>query len=201
MGLYLPLDVLWPDDEAIIEVGLDGAGAHAFMGIAKRSETDGWVGRRILARYGIDDQMVTRLSTCEPEPLIETRPDGAVRSVGWHKRNPSQAAIAANRSAKAKAGAKGNHKRWHHDGEYESCAICQGMDSQVVAGSDRRLSHSESGGIAGLSPESETKGSDDCDRISDPVARIRSQERGSPDAAKRALALIPGRSTQEAEAQ
>ena len=47
MGLFLPLDVLWPDDESIIEVGMAGAGAHAFiMCLAKRSETDGWVGRR-----------------------------------------------------------------------------------------------------------------------------------------------------------
>lgn len=163
MALFVPLDTNWPDDESIIEVGLDGAGLHAFiLCLAKRSESDGWVGRRTLIRYGATDELLDRLATCDPSPLIERREDGSVRSVGWHKRNPSQAAIEARKTSRALAGIKGNHERWH-SGDFDTCGPCQTKKAEVIAGS-------ETGAIPTVVPsdrtsspesESETEGASD----------------------------------------
>lgn len=176
MGLFVKLDTNWPDDESVIEVGLDGAGLHAFiMCIAKRTETDGWVGRRILTRYGATDELIDRLATCVPSPLVETRSDGAVRSVGWLKANPSQEALEANRQAKADAGRLGNHVRYKHHGEFEVCPICN-KNGQVVAGSDRIGSQGARGTDRKPSPETESETESASRRSSDPTARPRLAE-------------------------
>ena len=166
MGLFVKLDANWPDDESVIEVGLDGAGLHAFiMCIAKRTETDGWVGRRILTRYGATDELIDRLATCAPTPLVEVRDDGAVRSAGWLKANPSQAALEANRASKAEAGRKGNHTKHKHPGEYEACPLCH-KDGQVVARSDRTGSQGARGSDRKPSPETESETETASDRTS-----------------------------------
>lgn len=157
MGLFVKLDTNWPDDESVIEVGLDGAGLHAhIMCIAKRTDTDGWVGRRTLARYGATDELIERLATCDPEPLLERRDDGAVRSAGWLKANPSKAALAAQRAAKAEAGRRGNHVKHLHPGEYGNCRLCNPV-SQVVAGCETPSSHPLAGSDTIASPETETE--------------------------------------------
>lgn len=197
MGLFVPLDVLWPDDESIIEVGMAGAGAHAFiMCLAKRSETDGWVGRRVLARYGVTDELVGLLSTCEPEPLIEVRDDGAVRSVGWLKRNPSKAALDARREAKREAGKRGNHVKHLHPGPYESCPICD-PKHEVVAPCENDRSQPDSQSEDKASPETEGEGA--CEAPSSlgfagpkPAAHF--------DAARSHLAPVPDPSPHSTEA-
>lgn len=160
MALYLQLDVNWPDDDPIIEVGLEAAGLHAMlMCLAKRLETDGWVSRALLNRYGATDALVALLAGSTP-PLIEV--DGnRVRPSGWLKWNPSKAALDARRSAKSEAGRKGNHVRHRHGGDYEDCPLCHVEDQQVVAGSDRTRSQTQSGAIAETSPETEGEGASD----------------------------------------
>lgn len=189
MPLFVPLDVTWPDDESIIEVGVEGAGAHAIvLCLAKRMETDGWVSRRLLARYGVTDALVALLSSCAPAPLVEVRDDGAVRSVGWLKRNPSQAAIAAKRAAKVEAGKRGNHRKWDHPGDYEDCPRCNPPDPQVVAGCENAASQGDAEGIADTSPESESEAFA-CDR-SKPVDNFDGQTPGGWMAAKDARAAL-----------
>ncbi len=167
MPLYVPLDVNWPDDESVIAVGLDGAGLHAIiMAVGKRLPDDGWIGRRTLTRYGATDELINRLATASPSPLIEQREDGAVRSVGYHKRNPSKAALEAQRAAKKVAGIKGNHSRWH-SGDFEDCEACK---AQVIAQCD-------TGAIAGDSlTETDAiaivKGKDDATRTSSQPAPV-----------------------------
>lgn len=157
MALFVPLDTNWPDDESIIEVGLEGAGLHAFiLCLGKRTETDGWVGRRTLLRYGATDELLDRLATCDPSPLIERREDGSVRSVGWHKRNPSQAAIEARKTTRALAGIKGNHERWH-SGDFETCDSCQTKKAEVIAGSETGAIGSVVHSDRRSSPESESE--------------------------------------------
>lgn len=159
MALFVPLAVTWPDDDPVMEVGLDGAGLHAItLCLAKRMETDGWVTRRLLRRYDATDELIDRLVTAG---LLEAD-DGRVRPCGWLKHNPSQAAIAAKRASKKEAGKRGNHSRWH-SGEFETCRLCQEPSEQVIATSDRTASDCESQTIATVSPYSESERERECD--------------------------------------
>jgi hypothetical protein len=127
--LYVQLDTNWPDHHKIIEAGVDGAGAHAIvLCLGKRLEKDGWVRRAVLRRYGIDADLIDRLVSLE---LLEAD-DVQVRPWGWLDRNPSQAAIEADRAAKKEAGRRGNHAKWEHPGPFESCPRCN-PKPQVVA--------------------------------------------------------------------
>ena len=127
--LYVQLDTNWPDHHKIIDAGVDGAGAHAIiLCLAKRLESDGWVRRTVLRRYGIDADLIARLVDLD---LLEDGPD-AVRPDGWLDRNPSQAAIEADRAAKKEAGRRGNHAKWEHPGSFEDCGRCN-PKPQVVA--------------------------------------------------------------------
>lgn len=138
--LYVQLDTNWPDHPKIIRAGYDGAGLHAIiMCLAKRAESDGWVDRIVLTgRYGASVELIDRLVDLD---LLESDGD-AVRPDGWLDRNPSQAAIAARRAAKAEAGRRGNHEKWNHPGEFDTCAKCN-PQLQVVAGCDRTGSQAD----------------------------------------------------------
>lgn len=156
MALFVKLDVSWPDDDRVIEAGLDGAGLHATaMCLAKRLETDGWVGRRLLVRYGATDELLDRLVALG---LMAVDNDH-YRPAGWLTRNPSQSAIDMRAAAKREAGMRGNHARYKHAGEFADCGICHGnARSSHAAIADART------GLAGArsplappSPESETE--------------------------------------------
>lgn len=139
--LYVQLDTNWPDHPKIIRAGIEGAGLHAFaLCLAKRLEKDGWVERVLLYRYGATDGLIDRLVDLD---LLEDG-DDRVRPDGWLDRNPSQAAIDANRAMKKEAGRRGNHDRWHRGVSFEQCEKCQ-----VIAGSDRTGSHELSPAIGG----------------------------------------------------
>lgn len=143
--LYVQLDTNWPDHPKIIRAGLDGAGLHAVvLCLAKRLETDGWVPRPTLYRQGATDELIGRLIDLD---LLEDGGD-AVRPDGWLDRNPSQEAIDAKRASKSEGGRRGNHRKWKHPGDFESCPKCQ-----VVAGCDRMGSDSD----RLSSPEPETE--------------------------------------------
>lgn len=166
MALFVQLDTAWPDNVKIIRVGLEGAGLHAIaMCIAKRTETDGVLYRAQLHRVGADDELIDLLideglfDPVEYGSRVNEDPNQAVsfRVHDWHDRNPSQGAIAANRSAKAEAAQRGNHKRWGHQGKFEDCPVCH-ADKPSVLASDRT---SDTGAIADAkrvrSPESESE--------------------------------------------
>jgi hypothetical protein len=149
MGLYVKLDTNWVNHPKLLRAGIDGAGAHAVaMCLAKQMETDGWIDRILLTRYGIGADLADRLVELR---LFEADGD-RVRPWGWLDRNPSQGAIDARRDAKREAARRGNHKRWEHPGEFEDCATCHPL-SQVIACSDRSSSHHD----PTRSPETETK--------------------------------------------
>lgn len=138
--LYVQLNCNWPDNEKVIDAGIDGAGLHAIvLCLAKRLEDDGWVHRRVLQRYGAPDALIERLAELH---LLEVDGD-RVRPHGWHRRNPSQAAIEATRASKRHAGRRGNHTRWNHPGAFEDCPTCQ-----VIADSDHSGSQNGSTAIA-----------------------------------------------------
>ena len=131
--LYVQLDVNWPDNHKIIDVGIEGAGLHAIvLCLAKRQETDGWVRRRLLHRQGASDDLIQRVIDVG---LLDTEED-RVRPHDWFDRNPSQAAIDATKALKAEAGKRGNHTKWHHDGTFEACPKCH-PESLVIAECDR----------------------------------------------------------------
>lgn len=119
--LFVRLEVDWIDHPKLLRAGVDGAGLHAIaMCMAKRAERDGWIDRLLLARYGASDELIDRLVTLR---LLEVDGD-LVRPWGWLDRNPSQGAIAAMRATKAEAAKRGNHKRWGHDGGFDTCPKC-----------------------------------------------------------------------------
>lgn len=166
MALFVQLDTAWPDNVKIIRVGLEGAGLHAIaMCIAKRTETDGVLHRAQLHRVGASDELIDLLideglfDPVEYGSRAHEDPNQAVsfRVHDWHDRNPSQGAIAANRTAKAEAAQRGNHKRWAHQGKFEDCPVCH-ADKPSVLASDRT---SDTGAIADAkrvrSPESESE--------------------------------------------
>lgn len=60
MGLYVPLDVNFPDDPKIIRVGLEGAGLYVMaLCLAKRLMTDGEVERVHLERFGASERTIS----------------------------------------------------------------------------------------------------------------------------------------------
>lgn len=156
MALFVKLDVSWPDDDRVIEAGLDGAGLHATaMCLAKRLETDGWVGRRLLVRYGATDEMLDRLVSLG---LMAVDND-QYRPAGWLSRNPSQSAIDMRAAAKREAGMRGNHARYKHAGEFADCGICHGNPrSSHAAIADARTGLADARShLAPPSPESESE--------------------------------------------
>lgn len=162
MALFVKLDTTWPDDDRVIEAGIDGAGGHAIaMCLAKRLETDGWIGRRLLARYGVSDGLCDRLVDVG---LLHSDGD-KVRPAGWHSRNPSQGAIDASRESKREAGKRGNHARYNHRSEFADCEICHGKptSSQGASASARTISQESRTPLAPPSPESDTESESESD--------------------------------------
>lgn len=152
MALFVQLDVNWPENGKVARVGIDGAGLHAVaMCIAKRTETDGWIDRYVLARYASDD-LVDRLVEYG---LLDAEGD-RVRPSDWLDRNPSQGAIDASRASKREAGKAGNHRRYGHPGPLADCAKCN-PPSQVVAGCESEISHPLRTDLANASPDTETE--------------------------------------------
>lgn len=155
MALYVPLSVEWADHPKLIRAGLAGRGLHALtLAIAKRLETDGWVDRLLLHREGANDELIDRLVDLRLLDVDPAQPD-AVRPHNWHRHNPTQGAIDAAREAKAEAARRGNHKRWRHDGPYESCPACH-PKPQVVAGCETVRDGSDPTGSPKPKTETET---------------------------------------------
>lgn len=160
MALFVKHDVTLLDTERIVVASMAVRGcAWTADLLAKRTEDDGWFLRALLLREGATSTLIDETIAAG---LLEA--DGArLRPVGWLDRNPSQAAIAAKRDARALAGIKGNHERWHA-GPFESCTPCQAKKAEVIASSD-------SGAIAPVSqpdpissPESELEAEYEPDR-------------------------------------
>lgn len=152
-GLFIKLEVGWVDHPKIMRAGIDGAGLHATaMCIAKRLATDGWIDRLLLIRYGASDELIDHLVSLQ---LLEAD-GGMVRPWNWLARNPSQDAIDAIRATKREAAARGNHKRWEHEGDFESCARC----GQIPT-SSHGAKRVRSGCDPTRSPESESESESD----------------------------------------
>jgi hypothetical protein len=154
MLLLVQLAANWVLNRKIVRVGLDGRGLHATaLCLAKLAETDGWIHRSLLHREGADDALIDRLVELR---LFEADGDN-VRPWGWHRRNPSQGAIDATRSAKADAAKAGNHTRWKHPGDVADCPICN-PSPQVNRISDRTRVAGEADASPMRSPEVEVEG-------------------------------------------
>lgn len=161
MALFVPLDVGYPDHPKIIRAGLEGAAIHTFaLCAAKRLESDGWIDRTILIRFGASDDLLAKLISLD---LLEA--DGElVRPVGWHDRNPTQDAIDSVRAQKSAGSKRGNHERWNHPGLVEDCPKCV-KKPQVVAPCDpiglpsdsHRTPHATPQGSPKTESETETK--------------------------------------------
>lgn len=110
--MYVPLDVNFPDDDKIVEAGIDGAGLFVFaLCLAKRTEQDGKVSRVLLRRMGGTDELFDRLVTIG---LFDER-DGGLWVTRWLKHNMSKADLDAKRAAEAerKRKSRGNVPSGH----------------------------------------------------------------------------------------
>jgi hypothetical protein len=134
-GLYVQLDVNWPDHPKVIAAGLDGAGLHAAaLCLAKRLLTDGVLYRAQLCRLGGTDELIDRLLELG---LLDPVDNDRVAVHDWLDRNPTRGAIGGRVGASRDDGKRGNHKRWGHPGDYASCARCNPRSSPSAIGGDR----------------------------------------------------------------
>lgn len=98
-GLYVQLDVNFPDDEKVIAVGLDGAGLYAMsLCVAKRLMSDGRLTRVHLRRLGAPDDLVDRLIA---GGLFVPDGDDAVIVAAWLAHNDSVSRIEERRASDA----------------------------------------------------------------------------------------------------
>jgi len=135
MALFVQLDTNWPDHPKVIAAGLDGAGLHAAaLCLAKRLLTDGVLYRTQLLRLGGTDELIDRLIDLT---LLDPVDDQRVAVHDWLDRNPSRGAIGGRLGASRDDGKRGNHKRWGHPGDYESCPRCNPRSSPTPIGGDR----------------------------------------------------------------
>lgn len=160
MALFVKLDVTWLDSHKIVLAPMAVRGCHATaLCIAKRTENDGWFPRVLLMREGADDVLITDMVA---RRLLEVDGD-LVRPYGWLKRNTSQAAIEAKKQAKALAGLKGNHERWH-SGDFDHCGPCQAKKAEVIAGCETGAIAPSSHPDRNSSPETYTETEEGADR-------------------------------------
>lgn len=100
-GLYVQLDVNFPDDDKIEAVGLAGAGLYAqALCLSKRLMSDGRLLRTKLHKLGADDDLIDR---CVSVGLFVVRADApdAVFIAAWMGHNESAADIEERRAKDA----------------------------------------------------------------------------------------------------
>jgi hypothetical protein len=98
-GLYVPVDVCFPDDERIEQVGLEGAGLYVFaLCVAKRTLSDGRVTRTKLHRFGASDELI---GTLIASGLMSADGADAVRITAWLDHNDPADKIADRRAKDA----------------------------------------------------------------------------------------------------
>lgn len=116
-GLYVQLDVNFPDDDKIEEAGLDGAGLYAMaLCLAKRLMTDGKLKRSKLHRLGATDELIDRLVQVDLFCVRETSAD-AVWITAWTGHNEPSSAIEERRAKDAarKRATRANRPSGHAD--------------------------------------------------------------------------------------
>ncbi len=138
--MYVPLDVNFPDDDRIVDIGLAAAGLYAqALCIAKRLQRDGLVPQRALTRLLDDPYETGPLDVLESVGLIEKVQVDAgdagphagritYRICGWSKHNASD----ADRSGRGRQLA---HQRHHvlTGNPNPSCDLCFPKKAQVDA--------------------------------------------------------------------
>lgn len=148
-GLFVKLDVNFPDDEKIIDASLAASGLYCqALCIAKRMvDTDGVLPRSQLYRLGADDDLI---GECIDLGLFSEEGERHVRIAAWLKRNKSGEEVDA-----AHDGAYAAHVRWHEQrGQTkEGCEFCFTANPQVNAGS----CDADAGGNATAMPETEVE--------------------------------------------
>lgn len=100
-GLYVQLDVNFPDDDKIEAVGLAGAGLYAqALCLSKRLMSDGRLLRSKLYKLGADDELIDRCVECGLFSVRADAPD-AVFITAWMGHNDSAAEIEERRAKDA----------------------------------------------------------------------------------------------------
>jgi hypothetical protein len=127
-GLFVPLDVNYPDNPRIIASGEKAEVLYVRgLCLAKRTMKDGFIDAHQLSRMGLTGVDARAESLCHHGLWKKVK--GGFKIVGWSGRNPSAKEITAKADAKREAGILGNHKRWHTDKIDPNCDHC--TESQV----------------------------------------------------------------------
>jgi hypothetical protein len=126
-GLFVPLDVNYPDNPRIIASGEKAEVLYVRgLCLAKRTMKDGFIDARQLSRVGLTGVEKRAETLCDHGLWKKVK--GGFKIVGWSGRNPSAKEIATKVEAKREAGILGNHTRWHKEKSDRNCPHC---DSQV----------------------------------------------------------------------
>lgn len=117
--LYVQLDVRFPDDDKIIDAGLDGAGLYAMaLCRAKSLLTDGRLTRSQLRRLGGDDALIDRLIDLG---LFARDAGDAVRISAWMRRNSPAAEVLDPHRGRWLAHRRHHEKRGIHNPDCDYC--------------------------------------------------------------------------------
>jgi hypothetical protein len=139
--LYVPLDVDFPDDTAVIEAG-EGAEIlyiHALC-FSKRTGSDGFISESQLGR--LSTHSGRRAAKLVSVGLFE-KVEGGYRIRGWSKWNPSQAELEDKKARQRKAAVQTNHNRYHKDDPHPDCELCYtSLDRSVDRTLERPLERS-----------------------------------------------------------
>lgn len=150
--MYVPLDVNFPDDDKVIEVGLNGAGLYAMsLCLAKRLLSDGVLSRPQLRRLGGSDDLIDHLVTAG---LYADHANGCVRICAWLSHNRSAEDIES-----ASLGKPAAHVRWHVNRGVvsEDCELCQATKPHVDASGCDADADASTNADAAHMPEGETE--------------------------------------------
>lgn len=154
--IHVELFVNYADDEKLADVS---RGARLLyvdaLCLAKRTLNDGVLTQSQVEKLAFPDSPAkARRQAAELVDSGAWAKDGGRYLIpGFLKRNKSRAQVEVMLAEKAKAGAIGNHKRWHTDGDSDpKCDYCR--DPKLLAECDPKSSQ---GAKRSGSPETETE--------------------------------------------
>lgn len=124
--IYLELHVEYYQDDAVAGVGPESEVLFIRgLCLSRRLLTDGRLGLAQVRRAASDLTDLDAAAARLVEVGLWRKMRGGWRITNFLKRNPSRAQVHAKSLERARAGAKGNHNKWHADKPSSDCEWCE----------------------------------------------------------------------------